>query len=200
MQSITKFTVNTKNLLKRTSSVLSPPDNKKKHANELIKTDHTCNINKGKTNTEEKMDKLDSSEPNKNDEPEGAHRPNTSELERVIGPLVQEVKLLRESMDEKYTKLETVIEKQKEDMSKDIEKIEKSLGSHKAEISSKIDSNNNMTTARINTIINENKKLRQVNVKLMERIQRIEAQQLCNNVIITGVSENPWEGYEVTKQ
>ena len=66
---------------------------------------------------------------------ESAHRPETSELERVIGPLVTEVKLLRESMDEKYTKLETVIEKQKEDMSRDIEKIEKSLGSHKAEIS-----------------------------------------------------------------
>ena len=137
------------------------------------------------------------------DEPaatENAHRPETSELERVIGPLVTEVKLLRESMDEKYTKLETVIEKQKEDMSRDIEKIKKSLGSHKAEISSKIDSNNNLTTARINSIINENKKLRQVNVKLLERIQRIETQQLSNNVIITGISENPWEGYEVTKQ
>ena len=103
-------------------------------------------------------------------------------------------------MDEKYTKLETVIEKQKEDMSRDIEKIEKSLGSHKAEISSKIDSNNNLTTARINSIINKNKKFRQVNVNLLERIQRIETQQLSNNVIITGISENPWEGYEVTKQ
>ena len=38
---------------------------------------------------------------------ESAHRSETSELERVIGPLVTEVKLLRESMDEKYTKLET---------------------------------------------------------------------------------------------
>ena len=85
-------------------------------------------------------------------------------------------------------------------MSKDIEKIEKSLGLHKAEINSKIDSNNNLTTNRINSIINENKKLRQVNVKLLERIQRIETQQLSNNVIITGISENPWEGYETTKQ
>ena len=118
----------------------------------------------------------------------------------MIGTLVTEVKLLRESMDEKYTKLETVIEKQKEDMSKDIEKIEKTLESHKAEISSNINSNNDLTTARINSIINENKKLRQVNVKLLERIQRIESQQLSNNVIITGISENPWEGYEVTKQ
>ena len=40
---------------------------------------------------------------------ENAYKPETSELERVIGPLVTEVKLLRESMDEKYRKLETVI-------------------------------------------------------------------------------------------
>ena len=39
-----------------------------------------------------------------------------------------------------------------------------------------------------------------MNVKLLGRIQRIETQQLSNNVIITGISENPWEGYEVTKQ
>ena len=57
-----------------------------------------------------------------------------------------------------------------------------------------------MTTARINSIINENKKLRLVNSKLLERIQKIETQQLSNNVIITGISESPWEGYEVTKQ
>ena len=91
---------------------------------------------------------------------ESAHRSETSELERVIGPLVTEVKLLRESMDEKYTKLETVIEKQKEDMSKDIEKIEKTLESHKAKTSSNINSNNDLTTARINSIINENKKIK----------------------------------------
>ena len=80
---------------------------------------------------------------------ESAHRSETSELERVIGPLVTEVKLVRESMDEKYTKLETAIEKQKEDMSKDIEKIEKTLESHKAEISSNINSNNDLTTAKL---------------------------------------------------
>ena len=103
-------------------------------------------------------------------------------------------------MDEKYIKLENAIEKQKVEMSRDIEKIEKSLGTHKAEISSKIDFNNNLTNARINSIINENKKLRQVNVKLLERIQKVKTQQLSNNVIITGISESPWEGYEVMKQ
>ena len=208
MQSITRYTVKTKNPLKHTSSALSPPDNnidrqKKKPVKESSKLNHS-NAKKGITNIVDDMDESNPSKINNmGDEPavtKSAHRPETSELERVIGPLVTEVKLLRESLDEKYTKLEVVIEKQKEDMSRDIEKIEKSLGSHKAEISSKIDSNNNLTTARINSIINENKKLRQVNVKLLERIQRIETQQLSNIVIITGISENPWEGYEVTKQ
>ena len=209
MQSITKYTVKTKNTLKCTSSALSPPDNnidrqKKKPVKESTKLNYSSKTKKGITNVVDDMNGSNSSRINNmEDVPaiiESAHRSETSELERVIGPLVTEVKLLRESMDEKYTKLETVIEKQKEDMSKDIEKIEKTLESHKAEISSNINSNNDLTTARINSIINENKKLRQVNVKLLERIQRIESQQLSNNVIITGISENPWEGYEVTKQ
>ena len=177
MQSIIRYTVKTK------SSALSPPDNnidrqKKKPVKESSKLNHPSKTKKGITNIVDNMDESNPSRINNmGDEPaasESAHRPETSELERVIGPLVTEVKLLRESMDEKYTKLETVIEKQKEDMSRDIEKIKKSLGSHNAKISSKIDSNNNLTTARINSIINENKKLRQVNVKLLERIQRIE--------------------------
>ena len=209
MQSITKYTVKTKNTLKRTSSVLSPPDNntdqqKKKPIKESTKLNYPSKTKKGITNVVDNMNGSNSSKINNmEDVPaiiESAHRSETSELERVIGPLVTEVKLLRESMDEKYTKLETALEKQKEDMSKDIEKIEKTLDSHKAEISSNINSNKELTTARINSIINENKKLRQVNVKLLERIQRIESQQLSNNVIITGISENPWEGYEVTKQ
>ena len=49
-------------------------------------------------------------------------------------------------------------------------------------------------------IIDENKKLRLENSKLLERIQQIEAQQLSNNVIITGISEGPWEGYDITRQ
>ena len=206
MQSITKYTVKTKNTLKRTSSALSPPDNnidrqKKKPIKEPAKLNYPSKTKKGISNVVDNMNGSNSSKINNmEDVPaiiESAHRSETSELERVIGPLVTEVKLLRESMDEKYTKLETALEKQKEDMSKD---IENTLESHKAEISSNINSNNELTTARINSIINENKKLRQVNVKLLERIQRIESQQLSNNVIITGISENPWEGYEVTKQ
>ena len=209
MQSITKYTVNTKNTLKRTSSALSPPDNnidrqKKKPVKESTKLNYPSKTKKGITNIADDMNGPNPSRINNmGDVPaitKSAHMSETSELERVIGPLVTEVKLLRESMDEKYTKLETAIEKQKEDMSKDIEKIEKTLESHKAEISSNVNSNNDLTTARINSIINENKKMGQVNVKLLERIQRIESQQLSNNVIITGISENPWEGYEVTKQ
>ena len=122
MQSITRYTVKTKNTLKHTSSTLSPPDNnidrqRKKPVKESTKLNHPSKTKKGITNI---VDDMNGSNPsrinNMEDEPaitESAHRPETSELERVIGPLVIEVKLLRESMDEKYTKLETAIEKQK---------------------------------------------------------------------------------------
>ena len=35
---------------------------------------------------------------------------------------------------------------------------------------------------------------------MLERIQRIESQQLSNNVIISRIAEAPLEGYEATKQ
>ena len=113
MQSITKFTVKTKNMLKHTSSVLSLPDSnidqlKKKSAIELAKPVNLPNMERDKIDTVDKVDKLISSrneeklifnEMDNADEttPSGdKHRSNRSELEKVIGPLVTEFKLLRE--------------------------------------------------------------------------------------------------------
>ena len=77
----------------------------------------------------------------------------------MIGPLVTKFKLLRESMNPKYTSLENAIEIQKAGMALEIGKIEKMLNTHKAEISTKIEWNNDMTNSKINLMINENKKL-----------------------------------------
>ena len=53
---------------------------------------------------------------------------------------------------------------------------------------------------KMNKILDENKKLRNENSKVLERIQRIETQQLSNNVIISGIAKAPWEQYEFAKQ
>ena len=66
-------------------------------------------------------------------------------LRGVIGPLVDELKLLRESMnekytklDEKYSKLESVINTQKSDVTTEIAKLEQSIATQKVEIANEI--------------------------------------------------------------
>ena len=49
-------------------------------------------------------------------------------------------------------------------------------------------------------VINENVVLRQENQNLKDRLDRLETAQLSNNVIITGIPEQQWESYTLTKQ
>ena len=46
----------------------------------------------------------------------------------------------------------------------------------------------------------ENKILKQQYSLLNDRLNKIETNQLSNNVIITGVPEEPWETYSSTQQ
>ena len=52
----------------------------------------------------------------------------------------------------------------------------------------------------IENILKRNKSLEKENTILKERLDRIEMDQLSNNVIITGVAEQAWETYEHNKQ
>ena len=124
----------------------------------------------------------------------------STKLQQVIGPLIKEFRLLWESVDSKYTSLESAIEKQKAEVSDELSKIEKSLAFHRKELTTHIDEKVSTAHSKMNKILDENKKLRNENSKLLERIQRIEIQQLSNNVIISGITEAPWEQYESTKQ
>ena len=49
-------------------------------------------------------------------------------------------------------------------------------------------------------IIEENKYLKTECSKLQDRLTRLETNQLNNNVILTGLVEQPWENYKITKQ
>ena len=81
-----------------------------------------------------------------------------------------------------YSDLKQTISKQKEDL--------------KQVLLDKIDNN----TAHLNEIAQENRVLRKENDYLKSRLdRRLEQNQLCNNVIITGIQEGPYEQYSTTK-
>ena len=46
----------------------------------------------------------------------------------------------------------------------------------------------------------ENDHLWQVNNELITRVSELEANQLGNNAIITGIPEQPWESFDTTQQ
>ena len=105
-------------------------------------------------------------------------------INQALGPLIDEFKLLRESVDtvhKDYADLKKTIFKQKDEL--------------KYELVDKIDRN----TAQMTEISSENKALRKENVELKNRLDRIEQNQLQNNVIITGIPEGPYEPYSTTK-
>ena len=109
---------------------------------------------------------------------------NSQALEKALGPLVAEFKLLRESVNTvhtDYTDLKNTISKQRDEI--------------KNELITKIDKN----TTKLVEISQENKTLRKENESLKSRLDRIEQSQLMNNVVITGIPEGPYEQYSITK-
>ena len=109
---------------------------------------------------------------------------NNKVLQQALGPLVTEFKLLRESVDtvhSDYKDLKHVITKQKEEI--------------KHELINKIDKN----TSKLVEISQENRILRKENESLRSRLDRIEQNQLTNNVMLTGIPEGPYEQYGTTK-
>ena len=120
-------------------------------------------------------------------------------IAEVTRPLIAEMKLLRESIDNKYSKLEDAISSQHQEVAEEIHKLEVSLTNQKekanAELLSGIDSNQQ----KIENVLKRNRSLGKENTILKDRLDRIEMYQLSNNVIITGVAEQTWETYEHTK-
>ena len=130
---------------------------------------------------------------------------NSGNLEGALGPLVQEIKLLRESFDEKcsrlddkYTRLENVITSQKNEVSTEIIKLNESITAQKMELTATVETRIRASNEKLEQVLHENMSLKKSNVALQERLSRIEATQLDNNVILTGIQEQQWERYEIT--
>ena len=127
--------------------------------------------------------------------------------EGALGPLVQEIKLLRESCDEKYsrlddkyTRLENVIISQRNEVSTELVKLNDTITAQKTEITATVETRIGASNEKLEQVLQENRSLKKSNMALQERLSRIEATQLDNNVILTGIQEQQWERYEITHQ
>ena len=132
---------------------------------------------------------------------------SSGNLEDALGPLVQEIKLLHESFDEKcsrlddkYTRLENVITSQKNDVSTELIKLNESITAQKTEITATVENRIGASNEKLEQVLHENRSLKKSNMALQERLSRIEATQLDNNVILTGIQEQQWERYKITHQ
>ena len=110
-----------------------------------------------------------------------AKEPSIDGLQQALGPLLQEFKTLRESVKSDYEDLKHTITKQKVELQQ--------------ELVNKIDANSQQLTS----ISHENRLLRKENDALKVRLDKIEQDQLRNNVLLTGIPEGPFEDYSITK-
>ena len=129
---------------------------------------------------------------------------SSDNLEGALGPLVQEIKLLHESfnekysrLDDKYTRLENVITSQKNEVSTELVKLNESITAQKTEITATVEKRIGASNEKLEQVLRENRSLKKSNIALQERLSRIEATQLDNNVILTGIQEKQWERYEI---
>ena len=107
--------------------------------------------------------------------------PSIDGLQHALGPLLQEFKTLRESVKSDYEDLKHTITKQKVELQQ--------------ELVNKID----MNSQQLSNISHENRLLRKENNALKVRLDKIEQDQLRNNVLLTGIPEGPFEDYNITK-
>ena len=114
--------------------------------------------------------------------------------------ILHEFKSLKDTIDNWVTRLEVAITKQEEKFTKELHKLEDAILKNRSEIATEIKNKVEKNTLDMQHIMNENKYLCKENSSLKDRMSRLEAAQLCNNVTITGIPEQQWEPYEATKQ
>ena len=131
-------------------------------------------------------------------------------LKDLVGPIVQEVRELKESvhldndklynnyskLEGSYSKLKGIITSQQQVISK----LERTISTKQKEVTDNLMLKIEEHFSNIRAYIKENKRLYVENVELKERLNKIQLSQLGNNVIISGMQEQPWENYSTTKE
>ena len=126
--------------------------------------------------------------------------PNIGNLKSLHGPLIEKVDQLRDVVDSQYTKPESAIATQKQEVSEELNKIGESISNQRSEIKDSLTARIDKNSKKVQRVLDENVALRKENASLKERLDQIESAQLSNNVLITGILEQQWENYNLMKQ
>ena len=81
----------------------------------------------------------------------------------------------------------------------ELQNLKHTFDNHKDEIAEKVKLTFEKNDSHIQNLQEENKSLKREYQHLQECVNRLELSQLCNNIIITGMSEQNWQPYKTTK-
>ena len=116
--------------------------------------------------------------------------PNTS-LKQIIGPLIDEVKALRKSFHSNYNKLDQKLETAIEVQKSEFTKLEVMIATQNSEVSTALTCKIKSNATNISQLFEENGLLKKESESLHERITKIEISQLGNNIMLSGIPEQP---------
>ena len=163
---------------KRRSDALSPANNEKtlKRANTDLTPETSTQPNSDETRLEEVMN-------------QSLNESSQEEKIDLKEFLLEEFKLLRSNINSKFSEikeeLKGVITQQSIENKETTKKLELQILNNSTQIS---------------TVTEENRRLKKENDNLEEWIGKIEQAQMSNNMIITGMQEEPWEKYDIMKE
>ena len=120
----------------------------------------------------------------------------SSIVNNIVQPLIEEMRLLKDSVHNGYAKLQGIISTQQTT----IARLESTISTQQHKLSNNLSDKLEKTNAQILDCLEENRLLWKENHELKERLNKIELTQLGNNVIISGMQEQPWEGYTTTNE
>ena len=113
----------------------------------------------------------------------------STHLSQLIEPIMKEFKSLKDTMVS-----------QKSEISEEINRLKKVVTSQKSEIINEINIKVDTNSKSILKVLDKNQELRRELKELKEHVSKIEMAQLSNNIIVTGIPEQPFETYEKTKK
>ena len=113
----------------------------------------------------------------------------STHLSQLIEPIMNKFKSLKDTMVS-----------QKSEISEEINRLKKVITTQKGEIVNEINVKVDTNNRNILKLLDENHELRKELNELKEHVSKTEMAQLSNNIIFTGIPEQPFETYEKTKQ
>ena len=128
---------------------------------------------------------------------------NDNHIPSVLQEIIKEDCEMKESVHKDYSDLHTDYDKLKimiTTQQEVISKLEETITTNQHDMTDKLMGKIDHNSSKLAEVAEENKYLRKENIALKDRLIKIELNQLRNNVIITGMQEQPWENYETTKE